>query len=242
MQMNSRLGTIVGAALLCALFAGCGHKPYLLAVKDGNGIEKGARVFWDMGGSGSAKAVGTVTDVTDGGDGKRPAMIKFDLKDEYREAIRENVAGAVMRDPAIAQSAFVLLVGGTGNDSGPIKPGVAIQEVRPASASAADYASSFFSWLRNARAGELEVICVILLVLVILLKIVKAILKAVVLLAILGAIVYCFLSVRGGWEEQKGQLRHGISGTLEQAADWANRHADQLRAELAEKINATGQQ
>ena len=236
--MKARLGTILGATLFCALFAGCGGQPYLLPVKDGNGIEKGAHIFWDAGGAGTAKAVGSVTDVTDSGDSKRPVLIKFDLKAEYRGSIRENVAGAVMRDPTIAQSTFILLLGGTGEGKESLNPGVAIQEVRPASAAAADYASSFFNWLRNARVEELKVIGGILLTLVILLKIVKRILKMFVFLAILGAVAYCFLSVRGGWEEQKAQLRQGLSSTFEQATDWAARHADQLREELADKINA----
>ncbi len=238
MKSRMRISHLLTAILLGALFAGCGRQPYLLPVRDGKGIEKGAHVFWDAGGAGMAKAVGSVTDVTDSGDSKRPVLIKFCLKDEYRESIRENVAGAIMRDPAIAQSAFVLLVGGTGDGKDSLKPGVAIQEIRPATASAADYASSFFNWLRNARIEELKVIGGILLVLVVLLKIVKKILKAVVMLAILGAIAYCFLSVRGGWEEQKEQLRQGISSTFEQATDWAARHADQLRAELAGKMGA----
>jgi hypothetical protein len=229
---------LLPAFLLCALFAGCGRQPYILPVKDGKEISKGAHVFWDAGGAGAAKAVGSVTDVTESGDSKRPVLIKFDLKDEYRQSIRENVAGAVMSDPTIAQSAFVLLLGGTGEGKESLKPGVAIKEVRPATASAADYATSFFNWLRNARIEELKAIGGILLVLFILLKIVKKILKAIVMLAILGAIAYCFLSVRGGWEEQKEQLRQGISSTFEQATDWTARHADQLRAELAEQIDA----
>ena len=238
MDMEKHLVNLFSIALICALFAGCGRQPYLLPVKDGNGIEKGAHIFWDAGGAGTAKAVGAVTDVTDSGDSKRPVLIKFDLKDEYRQSIRENVAGTVIRDPAIAQSAFVLLLGGTGEGKESLKPGVAIQEVRPATASAADYATSFFNWLRNARTDELKTFGIILLVLVILFKIVKRILKALVFLAILGAVAYCFLSVRDGWEEQKGQLRQGLSNTFEQAADWAARHADQLREELTDKINA----
>lgn len=226
---------ILSMAIVCSLLAGCGRKPYLLPVKDGKGIEKGAHVFWDEGGlgTGGAKSVGSVVDVADSGNDKTPVLIKFDLKDEYREAIRENVAGAVMLDPAIAQSTFVLLLGGTGEGKDSLKPGVAIQEVRPsASAAAAGYASSFIGWLRDARVGELKVIGIILLVLFILLKIVKKIIKMAVMLAILGAIAYCFLSIHGGWEEQKQQLRQVISGTFEQATDWAVRHAEELRGAI----------
>jgi hypothetical protein len=219
--------------LLFTLLVGCDRQSYLLPVRDGKGIEKGAHVFWDEGGSGAAKAVGTVTEVTQGGDAAKPVLIRFDLEDEYRGTIRENVAGAILRDPSIAQSTFVLLLGGTGDGKDALKPGVAIQEARPA-ASAADYASSFFSWLRSARIEELKVIGSVLLVLVILLKIVKKMVKIAVFLALLGAIAYGVLSLRGDWAEQKEQFRQGVSSTFEQATDWAARHADQLRDVLSE--------
>ena len=224
---------LLPALLLCALFAGCGRAPYMLPVRDGKGIEKGAHVFWDAGGEGTVKSVGTVTEVAKGGDAAKPVLIRFDLKDEYRGVIRENVAGAVLLDSSIAQSAFVLLLGGTGDGKEVLKPGVAIQEAKPAS-SAADYATSFFGWLRNARMGELKVLCCVLFGLLILLKIVKSILKLVVFLALLGAIAYGVFSFHGDWTEQKAQFRQGVSSTFEQATDWAARHADQLRGVLSE--------
>ena len=233
MGKNTLFISILPAIVLGALFAGCGRQPYLLPVRDGKGIEKGAHVFWDEGGSGAVKSVGTVTEIAKGGDASKPVLIKFDLKDEYRGTIRENVAGAILLDPSIAQSAFVLLLGGTGDGKDALKPGVAIQEAR-SSASAADYASSFFAWLRNARIEELKVIGGVLLVLVILLKIVKKMVKFAVFLALLGAIAYGVLSLRGDWAEQKEQFRQGVSSSLEQATDWAARHADQLRGALSE--------
>ena len=219
--------------LLCALVSGCGRPAYLLPVKDGKGIAKGSHVFWDQGGTGAAKTVGTVTAVEKGGEGEKPVLVRFDLEDEYRGTIRENVAGAVMSDTSVAQSAFVLLLGGVGEGKEPLKPGVAIQEAKPA-ASAAGYAMTFLEWIRNARTEELKVVGGLLLVLVVLLKIVRKVFKFVVLLAILGAVAWCVLSFRGGWEEQKAQLSEGVSKTFDQAVDWVSRHADELRGQLAE--------
>ena len=222
--------------LLCSLLAGCGRPAYLLPVKDGKGVVKGSHVFWDQGGTGAAKSVGTVTDVAKSGDADRPVLVRFDLEDEYRGTIRENVAGAVVSDPSVAQSAFVLLLGGVGEGKDPLKPGVAIQEAKPA-ASAAGYATTFFEWIRNARTEELKVLGSLLLVLVILLKIVRKVFKAAVLLAILAALAWCFFSIRGGWEEQKEQLSEGVSKTFDQAVDWVSRHADELRDQLAESAH-----
>lgn len=225
--------------LLCALVAGCGRPAYLLPVKDGKGVAKGSHVFWDQGGTGAAKAVGTVTAVEKGGEGEKPVLVRFDLEDEYRGTIRENVAGAVMSDTSVAQSAFVLLLGGVGEGKEPLKPGVAIQEAKPA-ASAAGYATTFFEWIRNARVEELKIVGGLLLLLLVLLKIVRKVFKFAVLLAILGAVAWCVLSLRGGWEEQKEQLAEGVSKTFEQASDWVARHADELRAGLSEAASAVG--
>lgn len=215
------------------LLAGCGRPAYLLPVKDGKGVAKGSHVFWDQGGTGAAKAVGTVTAVVESGDAAKPVLIRFDLEDEYRGTIRENVAGAVMSDTSVAQSAFVLLLGGVGEDKELLKPGVAIQEAKPA-ASAAGYATTFFEWIRNARTEELKVLGGLLLALVVLLTIVRKVFKFAVLLAILGAVAWCVLSLRGGWAEQKEQLAEGVSRTFDQAVDWVSRHADELRDQLAE--------
>ena len=226
------------SVLLCALFSGCGRPAYLLPVKDGKGIEKGARVFWDQGGAG-AKAVGSVTSVGKGGEGEKPVLVRFDLADEFRGTIRENVAGAVVLDPSVTQSAFVLLLGGTGEGKELLRPGVAIQEAKPA-ASAAGYATTFFEWIRNARTEELKVLGSLLLVLLVLLKIVRKVFKTVVMLAIAGAVAWCVLSLRSGWAEQKEQLAQGVSRTFEQASDWAVRHADEFRAGLSEAASAVG--
>ena len=75
--MNAkRIFKLLPLALLCTLFAGCGRPAYLLPVKDGKGIAKGAHVFWDQGGTGAAKAVGTVTAVEKGGEGEKPVLRK----------------------------------------------------------------------------------------------------------------------------------------------------------------------
>lgn len=236
MKSTDRLIAFVATVMICVFSSGCRRQPYLLPVRDGKGIEKGAHVFWDEGGSGSAKVVGTVTDVAKGGDIEKPVLIRFDLRDDYRGTIRENVAGAVLSDASVAQGTFVLLLGGVGEGMEPLKPGVAIQEARPAT-SASDIATSFFGWLRNARTEELKVIGGVLLVLAILLKIVKRMLKVAVLLALLGAIAYGVLSLRSDWAEQRAQLRQGVSSTFEQATDWVARHADELRGALSESAD-----
>ena len=236
--MNAkRFVRFLSLAFFCALLCGCGREPYLLPVKDGKGVVKGSHVFWDRGGSGEAKSVGAVTEVSESGDEDRPVLVKFDLADEYREAIRENVAGAIVLDPSVAQSAFVLLLGGVGEGKEPLKPGVAILEAKPA-ASSAGYATTFFEWIRNARVEELKIVGGLLLLLVVLLKIVRKVFKAVVLLAILGAVAWCVLSLRSGWESQKEQLAEGVSKTFDQASDWVSRHADELRAGLSEAASA----
>ncbi len=141
MNRFNRLMTVIATAALCALVSGCGRKPYVLAVRDGKGVEKGTHVFWDMGGQGTFKVVGDVTDV-DLADNP-PTHIKFELREEFRETIRENVAGAVLRDPNVAQGAFVLLIGGVGEDKEPLLRGVTIQEAQPS------VAQTFFDWLQN---------------------------------------------------------------------------------------------
>ncbi len=132
---------VIATVTLCALLSGCGRKPYVLAVRDGKGVEKGSHVFWDMGGKGAFKVVGDVTDV-DQSDNP-PTLIKFELREEFREKIRENVAGAVLRDPNVAQGAFVLLIGGASEDKEPLLRGVTIQEAQPSAA------QTFFDWLQN---------------------------------------------------------------------------------------------
>ncbi len=231
--MNVQSHILLPVVLLVTLLSGCGRPAYLLPVKDGKGIAKGSHVFWDQGGTGAAKNVGTVTGVAESGDKAKPVLIRFDLEDEFRETIRENVAGAVLSDTSVAQGSFVLLLGGVGEGKDPLKPVVAIQEAKPA-ASADGYATTFFEWIRNARIEELKVLGGVLLVLVILLKIVRKAFKAIVLLAILGALAWCVLSLQNGWTEQKEQLAEGVSRTFDQAVDWVSRHADELRDELAE--------
>lgn len=135
--------TAIAATVLCAVVSGCGRKPYLLSVKDGQGIEKGSHVFWDMGGVGSFKVVGDVTAVKESGDTKKPVLIEFDLREEYSKTIRENIAGAVLRNPEVAQGAFVLLIGGVGEDKEPLLRGVTIQEARTSASQA------FFDWLQK---------------------------------------------------------------------------------------------
>ena len=142
MTRTNQLRTIIAAAVFCALFSGCGRKPYVLSVRDGRGVEKGSHVFWDMGGAGTFKVVGDVTEVSTAGD-KGPAIIKFELREEFRPTIRENVAGAVLRDPNVAQNAFVLLMGGVGEDKEPLLRGVTIQEALPS------VQQAFFDWLQK---------------------------------------------------------------------------------------------
>lgn len=139
MNSISRLTGVIAVAAFCALLAGCGRKPYVLSVRDGKGVEKGAHVFWDMGGKGTFKVVGDVTDVVV----DTTAVIKFELRKEFREAIRENVSGAVLRDSNVAQGAFVLLIGGVGEDKEPLLRGVTIQETQSSAAKA------FFDWLQT---------------------------------------------------------------------------------------------
>ena len=140
MNISSRI--LIPAALACLIFTGCGRKPYQLAVRDGKGVEKGSHVFWDMGGAGNFKVVGDVTDVGVS-EGKSPVLIKFELREEFRSTIRENVAGAVLRDPNVAQNAFVLLMGGVGEDREPLLRGVTIQEAQPS------VQQAFFDWLQT---------------------------------------------------------------------------------------------
>ncbi len=142
MTRINQLNTIIAAAAFCALFSGCGRKPYVLSVRDGRGVEKGSHVFWDVGGAGTFKVVGDVTDVSMSGD-KGPAIIKFEMREEFSQTIRENVAGAVLRDPGVAQGAFILLIGGVGEDREPLLRGVTIQEAQPA------IQRAFFDWLQN---------------------------------------------------------------------------------------------
>lgn len=134
---------LLSVALLLLFLPGCGRKPYLLSVKDGQGIGKDSHVFWDMGGTGSFKVVGDVTAVKESGDIKKPVLIEFDLREEFRTKIRENVAGAVLRDPEVAQGAFVLLMGGVGEDKEPLLRGVIIQEANTSASQA------FFDWLKK---------------------------------------------------------------------------------------------
>ena len=124
------------------MFAGCERKPYQLEVRDGRGVEKGSHVFWDMGGTGNFKVVGDVTDVGVSKD-KSSVLIKFDLREEFRMTIRENVAGAVLRDPNVAQNAFVLLMGGVGEDREPLLRCVTIQEAQTS------VQQAFFDWLQT---------------------------------------------------------------------------------------------
>ena len=53
------------------------------------------------------------------------------------------MAGAVLRDPNVAQGAFVLLIGGVGEDKELLLRGVTIQEAQPSAA------QTFFDWLQN---------------------------------------------------------------------------------------------
>ncbi len=140
MNITSRI--LISAAFACFMFTGCGRKPYQLAVRDGRGVEKDSHVFWDMGGKGTFKVVGDVTDVGASED-KSHVLIKFELREEYRTTIRENVAGAVLRDPDVAQGAFVLLMGGVGEDKEPLLRGVTIQEALPS------VQQAFFDWLQK---------------------------------------------------------------------------------------------
>ena len=66
-----------------------------------------------------------------------------DFEVALRETIRENVAGAVLRDPDVAQGTFVLLIGGVGEGKEPLLRGVTIQEAQPSAA------QTFFDWLQN---------------------------------------------------------------------------------------------
>ena len=141
MNRVARTTAIIATATICVLLSGCGRKPSLLAVRDGKGVEKGSHVFWDMGGQGTFKVVGDVTDVDLAGN--PPTLIKFELREGFRETIRENVAGAVLRDPNVAQGAFLLLIGGVGEDKEPLLRGVTIQESQPS------VAQTFFDWLQN---------------------------------------------------------------------------------------------
>ena len=141
---------ILFVILLCALLSGCGRKPYLLSVKDGQGIGKDSHVFWDMGGSGSFKVVGDVTAVKESGDAKKPVLIEFDLREEYRTTIRENIAGTVLCNPDVAQGAFVLLMGGVGEDREPLLRGVVIQEAR------ASAAQTILAWFRNDFSKQVD--------------------------------------------------------------------------------------
>lgn len=134
--------SLITVALAGFIFTGCGRKPYQLEVRDGRGVEKGSHVFWDMGGAGKFKVVGDVTDVGVS-VGKSPVMIKFELREEFRTTIRENVAGAVLRDPNVAQNAFILLVGGVGEDREPLLRGVTIQEAQTS------VQQDFFDWLQT---------------------------------------------------------------------------------------------
>lgn len=143
MNVKTLITSIIPMALVCVIVAGCGKKPYVLSVRDGRGVEKASHVFWDMGGTGGYKVVGDVTGVELSDNGKAPVIIKFELRKEFRETIRENVSGAVLRNQDVAQGAFVLLLGGVGADKEPLLRGVTIQE---ANQSASD---AFFSWLKN---------------------------------------------------------------------------------------------
>ena len=140
---GKKLFRLLSVVLLIPLLSGCGRKPYLLSVKDGLGIGRDSHVFWDMGGTGSFKVVGDVTAVKESGDTKKPVLIEFELREEYRTVIRENIAGAVLRDPEVAQGAFVLLMGGVGEDKEPLLRGVMIQEANTSASKA------FFDWLQK---------------------------------------------------------------------------------------------
>ena len=139
----NKLTALIATVAICALVSGCGRKPYLLSVSDGKGVEKGSHVFWDMGGGSTFKVVGDVTGVAQGDDAPESALIKFELREEFQKTIRENVAGAVLRDPNVAQGAFVLLIGGVGEDKELLLRGVTIQEAQPSAA------QTFFDWLQN---------------------------------------------------------------------------------------------
>ena len=143
MKSTNRLATLIATAAICTLVSGCGRKPYVLSVRDGKGVEKGSHVFWDMGGEGTFKVVGDVTDVDQTDDTPGPALIKFELREEFRQMIRENVSGAVLRDPNVAQGAFVLLIGGVGEGKEPLLRGVTIQEAQTSAT------QTFFDWLQN---------------------------------------------------------------------------------------------
>ena len=143
MYRVTRITAFIATAAICALLSGCGHKPYVLSVHDAKGVEKGSHVFWDMGGQGTCKVVGDVTDIDQSGNPQGPTLIKFELREEFRETIRENVAGAVLRDPDVAQGTFVLLIGGVGEGKEPLLRGVTIQEAQPSAA------QTFFDWLQN---------------------------------------------------------------------------------------------
>ena len=234
--MKAKTALLIPALLLCSLLSGCGREPYLLPVGDGLGIAKGAHVFWDEGGAGPAKDVGSVTSVEPDGEGGKGVLVRFDLRDEYRESIRENIAGAVLRDPSVAQCAFVLLLGGTDASKGPILPGLPIQEAKPAASAASG--GSFLEWLGDARSGELAVLAALLVVLLVLLAFVRRIVKIVVVLAILGALAYAALSLGNGWAEQKERLESGALRTFEQATEWVGQHAGELRDRLSDVPSA----
>jgi ABC-type transporter Mla subunit MlaD len=142
MTMINQLKTIIAATACCAILSGCGRKPYQLAVRDGHGVEKGSHVFWDMGGTGNFKVVGDVTDVGVSEDSS-PVLIKFELRKEFQSTIRENVSGTVLRNPKVAQNAFVLLMGGVGEDREPLLRGVTIQEAQTS------IQQAFFDWLQT---------------------------------------------------------------------------------------------
>ena len=143
MNRIARLKAVITAAAICSLFSGCGREPYVLSVRDAKGVEKGSHVFWDMGGEGTFKVVGDVTDVVQADTPLGQTLVKFELREGFRETIRENVAGAVLRDPNVAQGAFVLLIGGIGEDKEPLLRGVTIQEAQLSAA------QTFFDWLQN---------------------------------------------------------------------------------------------
>ena len=123
--------TTLALSFLCVLLSACGRDPYLLPVRDGLGIGEGAHVLWDEGGKNATTVVGIVTGVGESGDQEHPVLICFELEKEYRETIRETLMGTVRKDPSVAQGPYVLLVGGTDSSKGPIRRGIAIQEVPP---------------------------------------------------------------------------------------------------------------